>query len=114
MESRAPERTETSSGSIVVAKFFADRFFDFSQCGFDFGLELWRIAAVVRVKVAADFRCDGEPRRDWQTDPRHLGEVCSLAAEQRFHFAATVRLTIAEVVDVFGFRFLRLGAMLRC
>ena len=67
----------------------------------DLGLERRRIGAVVRVIVSANFGRDRESRRDRQTDPGHLGEVRAFAAEQRFHLAGAVSVTIAEVINVF-------------
>ena len=49
--------------SFPVAKLFADRFFNVDQGRFHFGLELRRIAAVVRVKITAYFGGNREPWR---------------------------------------------------
>ena len=55
----------------------------------------------MRVKITANFGRDRESRGDRQTDPRHLGQVGAFAAEQRFHLAGAVGVTIAEVINVF-------------
>ena len=62
MESRAPDLTETSKGSFLIAKFFPDGFLDFCQRRRDLRLQLWRIGPVMSVKVSAYFGRDGESR----------------------------------------------------
>ena len=111
IESRAPERTETSSGFFVSPNFVPMIFSMLAHAVFD--LRLAAPCGYVRllcVVVRADFGGDREARRHRQADAGHLREVRALAAEQRLHLAVAVRFPVAEIVNVFRcFRPRRLG-----
>src|SRR5208337_306381 len=47
----------------------------------------------------AGFRRDGETRGDGQADFRHLGQTCSLAAEQIAPFAVAFRFSCTKEID---------------
>ena len=68
--------------------------------GVDLGVEHARVLAAVRVEVGADLGGDGETGGNGQADAGHLGQVGTLAAEQRLHGAVAVGLSAAEVVNV--------------
>ena len=100
IESRAPERTETSSGFFDVAELLAGLLLDRGDAGLHLRLERRRIRPLVVVVVGADLGGDGEAGRHRQADAAHLGEVGALAAEQRLHAAVAVGLRLAEQIDV--------------
>ena len=62
-------------------------------------LEFRRVLLVVLVEVIAGFRRDGETRGDGQTDFGHLGQTCSLAAEQIAPFAVAFRFSCTKEID---------------
>ena len=102
METRAPERQETSSGFLRVAELRSHDLFGLAKGRLDLGLELRRVGLAVGVVVVADFGGDGEAGGDGQADEAHLGEVGTLAAEEVLHLAVAVGLAAAEEVDVLG------------
>ncbi len=59
-----------------------------------------RIFVRVIVKVVADLRRDRESRRHRQLEPRHLGQVRALAAQQVAHLGAPFRHARAEKVNL--------------
>src|SRR5262249_11638434 len=85
---------------LLLAEPFAGGFFDLGHCRRDLGLQLRRIRAIVIVKITANLSGDGESRRHRQTDPRHLMEVCTFAAQQSLHCAPSVSVTVPEVINV--------------
>ncbi len=106
IESRAPERTDTSSGMAALSPNFVPMIFSMKAmpaltCGSsDFG-----IGSLVGVIIGADFGGDGESGRHRQADAAHLGQVRAFAAEQRFHAAVAVGFLITKQINVFcGFR----------
>ena len=102
IETRAPERTETSSGSAVVAELLAGGLFDMGErCrhfGVDFGREFGAAGEIGDALLGGD----GEARRHRQADRGHFGEVRALAADHRLVARAgiVVRRTAAESVDL--------------
>jgi hypothetical protein len=95
MESRAPERTETSNGRSLSPNFFPTDFSTFASAAstsasnpFVFG------------EVSADLGRDRESRRNRQTNACHLREIGAFAAEKRFHVARAICLTVAEIIDL--------------
>ena len=95
IESRAPERTETSSGIAVVSPNFVPMIFSMRRdAGLHLRLERLRVGPLVGVVVGADLGGDGEARRHGQADAAHLGEVRAFAAEQRLHAAVAVGLAL--------------------
>src|SRR4029450_5288519 len=96
MESRAPDRTDTSKGrssspnffptefstfGSAAATFFPDPIFAFRQRRRALRLQLSRVSPVMTVKVSTYFCRDGESRRHRQADARHFVEICAFAAE---------------------------------
>ena len=100
IESRAPERTETSSGFFASPNFLPVCFSIEATPACICALSAGRIRPLVVVVVGADFGGDRETRRHRQADAAHLGEVGALAAEQRLHAAVAVGLALAEEIDV--------------
>ncbi len=84
-----------------IAELGADQRFDMPDAGFDRRLEIDRILPIVIIEIGADFRGDGQARRDRQAEIAHLGEVGSLAAQQILHVGAPFGGTITEAVDPF-------------
>ena len=102
MESRAPERTATSSGMPLASpNLHAHDLLHVGDAGFHLRLEFLGIGPLVGVEVGADLGGDGEAGRHGQTDAGHLGEVRALAAEERLHGAVAVGFFVAPGVDVF-------------
>ena len=101
METRAPERTETSRGLCWIAEAAADGLLDTGQGLLDLGCEVFRVVPVVLVEGSADFGGDGEAGGNGQADRGHLGEVGALAAEQVAHFGAAFVVAGSEGVDPF-------------
>ena len=101
MESRAPERTETSSGFSQVAEAFAEDLLGVGDAGLDLRPEFLWIGLFVGVIVGADFGGDGEAGRNGQADAGHFRQVGAFAAEQGLHGAVAVRFFVAEEINVF-------------
>ena len=97
IETAAPERTETSSGSPVSPKRLPVRASSLRDVLGDLVLEPRRQAALAQVRAAGVGR-DREAGRHGNAELRHLGEPDALAAEQ---LAAAVG-GLVEVVDVAG------------
>ena len=103
IESRAPERTETSSGFFRSPNFLPVCCSSEAIAALHLLAQRRRIRPLVGVVVGADLGGDREPGRHRQPDAAHLGEVRALAAEQRLHRSVAVRLA-AEEVDVLSRR----------
>ena len=102
IESRAPERTDTSSGMFFLSPNFVPMIFSmFAMPALICALKLLRIGPLVLVVIGADFGGDRESRRHRQTDAAHLREVRAFAAEQRLHGAVAVGLAVSEEINVF-------------
>ena len=117
IESRAPERTDTSSGSFRSPNFFFVWLLDGRDASLHLTLQRGGIGALVIVVIRAHLGRDREPGRHGQPDAAHLGEVCPLAAEQRLHRPVAICL-LPEQVHVLARclrlrRGLRSGALLR-
>ena len=102
MESRAPERTETSKGRSLSPSFLPTDFSTFASAASTSASSPRRISALVLGKIGADFGRDREPGRNWQTDSRHLGEIGAFPPEQRLHVAGAVRFAITKVINAAG------------
>ena len=100
MESRAPERTDTSRGRSWSPNLLPVDFSTLAIAAATWASNCLRIRAIVIVKITANLSGNGESRRHWQTDPRHLMEVRAFAAQQSFHRASSVRVAIPEVINV--------------
>ena len=85
METRAPERTETSSGLWASPNFSPTALLDEGEGGLDLVLELGGVVAVIVVEGGADLGGDGEAGGHRQVDAGHLGQVGALAAEEVAH-----------------------------
>ena len=83
-----------------VAKFAPERFFDSHDALRDALGKPLRIFVAVIVKVIADSRRDRESGRNRQLEPRHLGEIGALAAEQVAHLGSSFRNARTEKVDL--------------
>ena len=101
IDAGAPERTETSSGSLASPNFvFVSSSTRASAC-VDLGREPAGIVpGAVLHHVAADLGRDREAGRHRQAERRHLGEVRALAAEQRLVLGAAFGGATAELTDV--------------
>ena len=100
IESRAPERQESSSGLVASPNLAPIDFSILLQGLGDLVLQLGRVLPAVGVEVGADVGGEGEAGGHGQADVGHLGEVGALAAEQVLHVGPAVRLAAAEEVDV--------------
>ena len=104
IDTRAPERTETSSGSAASPKLLPVDPLDMGDAVGDLGGE--RVAealALVIIERAGRSR-DGEAGRHRQADRGHFGEVRALAAEQLLIARLAVGDAAAEAVDEAGHR----------
>ena len=96
IETAAPERTETSSGSPGSPKRLPVLLLERGQVALDLGLEAVReLPAALRVGAAGVGR-DREAGRDGHAELGHLRQPDALAAEQ----VATSLGGLVEVVDV--------------
>jgi len=84
MEMAAPERTDTKSGSIVVAKLLpADRF-ELPEPGADLILQTVGPAAIVCAGTRTGLGGDGKAGRDRETDASHLRQPRALPPSRGF------------------------------
>ena len=98
---RAGARADRDQERMLgIAESLADRLLDARQRVGDLRLQRGGIRAARGVVVGADLGRDREAGRHRQPEPRHLGEVRALAAEQLLHVGAPVGLAAAEGVDV--------------
>ena len=104
IETRAPERTETSSGLRLSPKRRPTALLDAAEGRAHLLGQVGRILPVVVVEGGADLGGDGEARRHRQADRGHLGEVGALAAEQVAHLRAAFVVAGAEAVHPLGHR----------
>jgi hypothetical protein len=51
--------------------------------------------------IIAAFCRNGETRRDWEADTRHLREPCPFASENLLHLAVAFRFARAKKINVF-------------
>ena len=101
MEERAPERTETSSGSFGSPKRLPAVFSTRASAS-----STSRAHAVERrapAVVRADRRVDREARRNRNPERRHLREARALAAERVLAEPRPFRLAVAEKIDLLHF-----------
>ena len=108
MDTRAPERTETSKGVARVAEALAHGTLDAGHRGLHLVRERLRVALAVPVEVRAQLGGEREARRNGQPHATHLRQVGAFAAEQVALGAVALRLLAREDVDVL----LRLGPAL--
>ena len=99
IETRAPERTETSSGLSGVAEARADAAPDLLDGLAHRILEAVGVVAAEGVEGVADLGGDGEAGRDWNAEAAHLGEAGALAAKQVAHRGVAVGAAAAEAKD---------------
>ncbi len=90
-------------GVFFVAEDVAHLLFDRLYARLDLRVEARRVFLPVFVEIGADFGCDCEAGGDWQTDSRHFGEVCALAAEEIAHFCVAVGFYAEQVGILFIF-----------
>ena len=96
IETAAPERTETSNGSVRIAEPLAGALLEARDRDLELvGEPVGQLAAGVHV-VGARFRRHGEPGRDRNPQCRHLGQPGALPPEQLTADARRIRI----VVDV--------------
>ena len=96
IETAAPERTDTSSGSCGSPKRLPARSSSAAMCCVDLAVEaVGDLAAAGHVGAARVGR-DGEACRDRDPELRHLDEPDPLSAEE----LATASRVLVEVVDV--------------
>ena len=88
----------------LAAEAFADGRFHFRQRRLHLLLQPLRIALATGVEAGADLGGDGEAWRHRQAEPRHLGEIGALAAEQRVHLRAPFGPLAPEGVNPAGHR----------
>src|SRR5215831_21288069 len=67
----------------------------------DLFTQLRRIGFAVSVKIGADLRRNREPGWNRQAQIAHLGETCTLSAEQVLHVCTTLGGPVAKPVDPF-------------
>ncbi len=85
IDSAAPERTLTSSGSAGSPNFLPTGSSILLERGLDLRLDRLGQLLAVLVVGGADLGGDGEARGDRDADRAHLGQVGPLAAEQVLH-----------------------------
>ncbi len=123
IETRAPERTETSSGFFGVAELAPEGFLDARHAFGDAGFEPLGILVAVIVEIVADPGRYREAGRHRQLERRHLGQVRALAAQKVAHVGAPFGDSRTEKIDLrmsthvslspnfpSGFALLRLGS----
>ena len=86
---------------VDIAELGADTPADFVERRAHQRLQLLRELAAKLVIDRAEFRGDGEARRNRQAEPRHLGEIGTLAAEPVALGGRTVGAACAEAIDPF-------------
>ena len=82
IETRAPLRTETSSGLAAIAEAFAGTLLEFAHRRATLSAEPVGEAAADAVELETLLGRDDEPGRHRQPGARHLGETGALAPEQ--------------------------------
>ena len=98
MENLAPDRTDTSSGSLGVADPLAHLLLQTGAGPVDLGGE--PVGPATLHVVAARGGPDGEARRDRESQHRrHLGQVGTLAAEEVLHLHRGLAVGVVEVED---------------
>ena len=102
IETRAPERTETSSGCALSPKRRPTAFSIRARAASTWAFRSSGYLPVVVVERGADLGRDGEARRDRQADRGHFGQVGALAAEQVLHIRPAFVVTGAEAVNPLG------------
>ena len=104
MESRAPERTETSSGMADLSPNLVPMIFSMKATPLlDLRVEDLGIGFLVVVIIGADLGGDGEAGGHGQADAAHFSEVGAFATEQRLHGAVAVSFFVAK--DIYEFFF---------
>ena len=99
IDTRAPERTETSSGLAASPKLLPVACSIWAMPSRDLAAQAVREALALLVIKRAHLGRDGEAGRHRQADRRHLGEVGALAAEQVPVAGLAVGGAAAEAVD---------------
>ena len=105
MEARAPERTATRRGVARVTDGCPRRRLAYGlKRVYHLPPQGIRQPAIIRIIESTNFRRDGEPRGNGQAEARHLGEICSLAAEERDEIRAPFGRPGTEEIDPLGAR----------
>ena len=111
IDSAAPERTLTSSGSAGSPNFLPTSVLHLLDGRLDLRPDRLGQLAAVLVVGGADLGGDREARGDRDADDAHLGQVGPLAAEQVLHVGLAVGLAAAERINILG-RFRHRGCKL--
>ncbi|OQB58321.1 MAG: hypothetical protein BWX98_00743 [Candidatus Aminicenantes bacterium ADurb.Bin147] len=96
-----PRADGNEEGILGIPEGLTGRFFQLLEVFIDLGPDIGRNPFAVLIEEIADFRRNGEARRNGQAQPGHLGQVSPLAAEDVLHFHVAFGPTGAEEVDVF-------------
>ena len=95
MDTRAPDRTETSSGFVGIAEAFAGLHLDFGESAVDLPLHAGRELSSGFEVGETRLGRNREARRDGNAGAGHLSGAGTLAAEQIAHRLGA----LAEQVD---------------
>ncbi len=99
IETRAPERTDTSSGFFASPNLRPSAFSMRATLFATPSVEPFRILAVVVVIVIADAGGNRETRRHRQLERGHLGQVRALATQQIAHLRAPLGHARAKKIN---------------
>ena len=72
---------------------------DLAQSARNLILQVGGIGFLVGVVIGADFRGNGEARRDRQAQIAHLGQIGALAAQEIFHPGLALGLAVPERIN---------------
>jgi hypothetical protein len=101
IETRAPERTDSSSGLSGSPKTASCDLANLDQrFGYSAFETIGHVAAIVIVPDTG-LRSDGQARRHRQAEMAHLGQVCALSAQEISIRSRAFRLPVAKSVDPF-------------
>jgi hypothetical protein len=99
IETAAPERTETSSGSFGIAQLLAHQLLELAELLFDLVDHADRILAAVLAVVGAGFGGDREARRNRQFGKAISARFAPLPPRMGF-IRATFGVLLAETVEI--------------
>ncbi len=100
IETRAPLRTETSSGSASIAEALSGTRFQLVHCALDLTVEAVGKAFALLVEAQARLGRDREAGGHRQSGAGHLGKARAFTAEQLFHRA----VAFFEEIDILRHR----------
>jgi hypothetical protein len=106
MDSRAPERTEKSSGILLAAENLPCCFSTALTAALTSAARLEGYFPAGLREVRAHFRGDGEAGRNGETDSGHFGKIGTLATKEVLHLGVPVCYLAKGVYGLFCDSFL--------